>query len=105
MLAGLVFLAVSPLLFGQLSVEGIRPLAHVDFWTPLVLGVAALVGAWRLQHLARREAPNVLGNVSLLGLAQLLLRHQVTQPALQGAPVGARGKPGLDVLNGQAMLL
>ncbi|CAN7338989.1 DUF2339 domain-containing protein [Pseudomonas sp. LjRoot71] len=72
-LAGLVFLAVSPLLFGQLSVEGIRPLAHVDFWTPLVLGVAALVGAWRLQHLARREAPNVLGNVSLLGLAQLLL--------------------------------
>lgn len=72
-LAGLVFLAVSPLLFGQLSAEGIRPLAHVDFWTPLVLGVAALVGAWRLQHLARREAPNALGNVSLLGLAQLLL--------------------------------
>lgn len=72
-LAGLVFLAVSPLLFGQLSAEGIRPLAHVDFWTPLVLGVAALVGAWRLQHLARREAPNAPGNVSLLGLAQLLL--------------------------------
>ncbi|MFG0723291.1 DUF2339 domain-containing protein [Pseudomonas sp. GLN_6] len=72
-LAGLVFLAVSPLLFGQLSAEGIRPLAHVDFWTPLVLGVAALVGAWRLQHLARRETPSALGNVSLLGLAQLLL--------------------------------
>ncbi|VXD03659.1 conserved membrane hypothetical protein [Pseudomonas sp. 9AZ] len=72
-LAGLVFLAVSPLLFGQLSAEGIRPLAHMDFWTPLVLGVAALVGAWRLQHLARCEAPSALGNVSLLGLAQLLL--------------------------------
>ncbi|WP_298184896.1 DUF2339 domain-containing protein [uncultured Pseudomonas sp.] len=72
-LAGLVFLAVSPLLFGQLSAEGIRPLAHVDFWTPLVLGVAALIGAWRLQQLARREVPNALGNVSLLGLAQLLL--------------------------------
>ncbi|MGE6794057.1 DUF2339 domain-containing protein [Pseudomonas guineae] len=72
-LAGLVFLAVSPLLFGQLSVEGIRPLAHVDFWTPLVLGVAALIGAWRLQQLARREAVNALGNFSLLGLAQLLL--------------------------------
>ncbi|WP_422910543.1 DUF2339 domain-containing protein [Pseudomonas sp. MAC6] len=72
-LAGLVFLAVSPLLFGQLSAEGIRPLAHVDFWTPLVLGVAALVGAWRLQQLARRETPSTLGNVSLLGLAQLLL--------------------------------
>ncbi|HZX15442.1 MAG TPA: DUF2339 domain-containing protein [Pseudomonas sp.] len=72
-LAGLVFLAVSPLLFGQLSAEGLRPLAHVDFWTPLVLGVAALVGAWRLQQLARREAPSALGNFSLLGLAQLLL--------------------------------
>ena len=72
-LAGLVFLAVSPLLFGQLSAEGIRPLAHMDFWTPLVLGVAALVGAWRLQQLARREASSALGNFSLLGLAQLLL--------------------------------
>ncbi|WP_347505509.1 DUF2339 domain-containing protein [Pseudomonas anguilliseptica] len=72
-LAGLVFLAVSPLLLGQLSAEGLQPLAHMDFWTPLVLGVAALVGAWRLQQLARREAPSALGNFSLLGLAQLLL--------------------------------
>ncbi|MGB4075382.1 DUF2339 domain-containing protein [Pseudomonas sp.] len=72
-LAGLVFLSVSPLLFGQLDAEGLRPLAHVDFWTPLVLGIAALVGAWRLQQLARREAPGALGNFSLLGLAQLLL--------------------------------
>jgi uncharacterized membrane protein len=72
-LAGLVFLAVSPLLFGQLSAEGIRPLAHMDFWTPLVLGVAALIGAWRLQQLARRETNAALGQFSLLGLAQLLL--------------------------------
>jgi uncharacterized membrane protein len=72
-LAGLVFLGVSPLLFGHLSAEGIRPLAHMDFWTPLVLGVAALIGAWRLQQLARREGPAALGNFSLLGLAQLLL--------------------------------
>lgn len=72
-LAGLVFLSVSPLLYGQLASEGLRPLAHVDFWTPLVLGIAALVGAWRLQQLARRETPSALGNFSLLGLAQLLL--------------------------------
>ena len=45
----------------------------MGFWTPLVLGVAALVGAWRLQQLARRDAPSALGNFSLLGLAQLLL--------------------------------
>ena len=72
-LAGLVFLTVSPLLFGDLAREGLRPLAHIDFWTPLVLGLAALVGAWRLQQLARRETPSALGNLSLLGLAQLLL--------------------------------
>ncbi len=72
-LAGLVFLAVSPLLLGQLSADGIRPLAHVGFWTPLVLGVAALIGAWRLQQLARRETVAALGHFSLLGLAQLLL--------------------------------
>ncbi|MEK8078607.1 DUF2339 domain-containing protein [Pseudomonas sp. XK-1] len=72
-LAGLVFLGVSPLLDGQLDSEGLRPLAHVDFWTPLVLGIAALIGAWRLQQLARREGPAALGNFSLLGLAQLLL--------------------------------
>lgn len=72
-LAGLVFLGVSPLLNGQLGSEGLRPLGHVDFWTPLVLGVAALIGAWRLQQLARREGPAALGTFSLLGLAQLLL--------------------------------
>jgi uncharacterized membrane protein len=72
-LAGLVFLGVSPLLYGQLGSEELRPLGHVDFWTPLVLGIAALVGAWRLQQLARREGPAALGNFSLLGLAQLLL--------------------------------
>ncbi|RBH35078.1 DUF2339 domain-containing protein, partial [Pseudomonas sp. MWU13-2860] len=26
-----------------------RPLAHGGFWAPLLLGVAALVGAWRMQ--------------------------------------------------------
>jgi uncharacterized membrane protein len=72
-LAGVVFLAVSPLLFGALPSEGLRPLAHIDFWTPFVLALAALVGAWRLQQLARRETPSALGNLSLLGLAQLLL--------------------------------
>jgi hypothetical protein len=35
--------------------------------------LAALFGAWRLQQLARRETPSALGNLSLLGLAQLLL--------------------------------
>ncbi|VVP98175.1 hypothetical protein PS918_03902 [Pseudomonas fluorescens] len=44
LLAGLLFLASWPL-----SGEALRPLAHGGFWAPLMLGVMALVGAWRLQ--------------------------------------------------------
>ncbi|MGY2260011.1 DUF2339 domain-containing protein [Pseudomonas sp. SDO55104_S430] len=44
LLGGVVFL-VGGLLFE----EGLRPLAHGGFWAPLMLGVAGLVGAWRLQ--------------------------------------------------------
>ncbi|MHC5347678.1 DUF2339 domain-containing protein [Metapseudomonas furukawaii] len=71
LLGGLSFLAVSPLLLGQLPSEGLRPLAHAGFWTPLVLAVAAFVGAWTLQRVAR-HAPD-LGNLSLNALASLLL--------------------------------
>ncbi|MBB4820182.1 putative membrane protein [Pseudomonas alcaligenes] len=71
-IAGLSFLAVSPLLLGQLSAEGLRPLAHAGFWTPLVLSLAALAGAWRLHHETRREDPRLQG-LSLGHLSQLLL--------------------------------
>lgn len=71
--AGLAFLAAGPLLLGGLSGEGLAPLAHTGFWTPAVLGLAAQVGAWRLQALARREAATGLDGVSLLRLSQLLL--------------------------------
>ncbi|BAN51052.1 DUF2339 domain-containing protein [Metapseudomonas resinovorans] len=70
-LAGFSFLAVSPLLLGQLSGIGLRPLAHAGFWTPTVLALAALIGAWRLQRGARAEA--AMGALSLDHLAQLLL--------------------------------
>ena len=43
-LGGALFLVAEPMLE-----EGLRPLTHGEFWTPLVLGVAGLVGAWRLQ--------------------------------------------------------
>ncbi|MGQ7960677.1 DUF2339 domain-containing protein [Pseudomonas sp. SP16.1] len=70
--AGLAFLAAGPLLLAGLSGEGLTPLAHTGFWTPAVLGLAAQVGAWRLQALARREGAGLEG-VSLLRLGQLLL--------------------------------
>ncbi|RKS21496.1 putative membrane protein [Pseudomonas sp. WPR_5_2] len=44
LLGGALFLASWPL-----SSEALRPLAHGAFWAPLMLGLTALVGAWRLQ--------------------------------------------------------
>ncbi|MFZ3183857.1 MAG: DUF2339 domain-containing protein, partial [Pseudomonas sp.] len=70
---GAAFLLASPLLLGPLPSEGLRPLAHAGFWTPLVLGVAALVGAWRLHQVVRRETAGDLGRLSLERLSQLLL--------------------------------
>lgn len=71
LLAGFSFLAVSPLLLGELNGEGLRPLAHAGFWTPAVLALAAFVGAWRLQRADRSET--AMGSLSLGHLAQLLL--------------------------------
>ncbi|MCF4998375.1 DUF2339 domain-containing protein [Pseudomonas syringae] len=45
LLGGLVFI-----LAGPLASDGATPLAHGGFWTPLVLGLAGLIGAWRLQR-------------------------------------------------------
>jgi uncharacterized membrane protein len=44
LLAGAMCLAAWPL-----TTETLRPLAHGGFWAPLVLGLAALVGAWPMQ--------------------------------------------------------
>ncbi|MDO9320067.1 MAG: DUF2339 domain-containing protein, partial [Pseudomonas sp.] len=72
-IGGAAFLLASPLLLGPLVSEGLRPLAHAGFWTPLVLGVAALVGAWRLHQVVRRETAGDLGRLSLERLSHLLL--------------------------------
>ena len=70
---GAAFLLGGPLLLGPLASEGLTPLAHAGFWTPLVLGLAALVGAWRLHHVLRREIAGDLGRLSLQRLSQVLL--------------------------------
>jgi uncharacterized membrane protein len=70
---GAAFLLAGPLLLGPLASEGLKPLAHGGFWTPLVLGLAALVGAWRLQQVQRRETAGDLSRLSLARLSQLLL--------------------------------
>ena len=49
LLGGAAFLLAGHSLLGPLASEGLRPLAHGGFWTPLLLGLAALVGARRLQ--------------------------------------------------------
>lgn len=69
-IGGAQFLFAVPDLLGPLASEGLRPLAHSGFWTPLVLGLAALVGAWRLQLGKHDSAFDVL---SLHRLSELLL--------------------------------
>lgn len=66
---GSFLLSVSALL-GPLSGEALRPLAHSGFWTPMVLGLAALVGAWRLQR--QPHAP-LFAALKLQRLSDLLL--------------------------------
>lgn len=70
---GIAFLAATPLLLGELPCEGLRPLAHAGFWTPLVLAIAAQIGAWRLRHVLLRQQAGELGSLSLQRLSQLLL--------------------------------
>ncbi|MHA6492155.1 DUF2339 domain-containing protein [Pseudomonas borbori] len=70
---GASFLLASPLLLAQLGGEGLRPLAHAGFWTPAVLALAALIGAWRVRQVARREPDGALPALSLQRLSQLLV--------------------------------
>ncbi|MND49960.1 hypothetical protein D3C80_409140 [compost metagenome] len=65
LLGGALFLATGPLFS-----EGLSPLAHAGFWAPLVLGLAAMVGAWRLQM---GHSPEAFEGLSLLRLSQALL--------------------------------
>ena len=67
---GAVFLIAAPGLLGPLLSEGLRPLGHSGFWTPMVLGLAAMVGAWRLQFGQHASAFDAL---SLGRLSELLL--------------------------------
>ncbi|SFH03857.1 DUF2339 domain-containing protein [Pseudomonas sp. NFACC45] len=70
LIGGAAFLAAGSALLGPLSAEDLRPVAHSGFWTPLVLGLAALVGAWRLQ---RGHPSAVFQALSLQRLSELLL--------------------------------
>jgi uncharacterized membrane protein len=50
--------------------ETLRPLVHGGFWAPLMLGLAALIGAWRLQT---GKPAIVFGGLSLLWLSRAWL--------------------------------
>lgn len=69
-IGGAAFLLAGPDLLGPLLSEGLRPLAHSAFWTPLVLGLAAFVGAWRLQLGNHASA---FDGLSLQPLSEVLL--------------------------------
>ncbi|VVN07727.1 DUF2339 domain-containing protein [Pseudomonas fluorescens] len=65
LLAGALFLAAGP----QFS-DALQPMTHGGFWSPLLLGLAAMVGAWRLQI---GHSLDLFKGLSLLRLSQALL--------------------------------
>ncbi len=66
LLGGLAFLLAGAGGFWP-PADGLTPLANSGFWTPLALGIVALVGAWRLQLGAH------IGALSLRRLSDVLL--------------------------------
>ncbi|WP_131108215.1 DUF2339 domain-containing protein [Pseudomonas sp. Sample_10] len=64
-LGGMLFLVAAPSFY-----EDLRPLAHGGFWTPLLLGLTGLVGAWRLQT---GNAVTVFDGLTLQRLSQASL--------------------------------
>ncbi|KPA92370.1 putative membrane protein [Pseudomonas asplenii] len=70
LIGGGAFLLEGAVQFGAFDSDGLRLLGHSGFWTPLVLGLAAFVGAWRLQ---RDSLPTVFDVLSLQRLSQVLL--------------------------------
>ncbi|MGC5700020.1 DUF2339 domain-containing protein [Pseudomonas sp. NFXW11] len=69
-IGGSTFLLAGSDWFYSAGVEGVRALANGDFWTPMVLALAALVGAWRLQ---RGNQGSAFDALSLGHLSDLLL--------------------------------
>ena len=69
-IGGAAFVLSAPDWFVLIDQEGARPLASADFWAPLALCLAAMVGAWRLQ---RDGDDPAFGALSLRRLSDLLL--------------------------------
>ena len=73
-IGGAAFLAAGPAFLQGLSGAGLRPLAHWGFWTPVILALAAMLGAWRLRHSSdEEEGALAAGSLGLKQLSQALL--------------------------------
>ncbi|WAS91546.1 DUF2339 domain-containing protein [Nannocystis punicea] len=72
-IGGLVFLMCGPPVFGPAAGDGLRPLAHIGFWTPAVLAVAALIGAGKLHRATTSPRSPRMTSLGLATLSQLLL--------------------------------
>ncbi|QIL83386.1 DUF2339 domain-containing protein [Diaphorobacter sp. HDW4A] len=71
---GAAFLSVAaPALLQSVASEGLRPLAHSGFWTPALVSIAALVGAWRLRKSGASEQNLGIGGLSLHDLSTVLM--------------------------------
>jgi uncharacterized membrane protein len=92
LVAGAVFLGLGPDLLGD--VAGLRPLGHIGFWTPAVLAVAAMIGAWRLRRASEDTDPEALDTEAMGGLSHLLLLWGAGWWGMTGFCEVARFVPG-----------
>ncbi len=66
LVGGLSFVATSPGLFSVIPTEGMAPLAHAGFWTPMAISLAAIGGAWLLHRASVRGEVLAFGDLARL---------------------------------------
>ncbi|WMD18640.1 DUF2339 domain-containing protein [Achromobacter seleniivolatilans] len=70
LLGGTLF-ATSPI--GLMSSDALRPLAHSGFWTPAMLALAGLAGAWCLHRGSKKQQQMTNGSIGLQSMSRVLL--------------------------------
>ena len=73
LIGGAAFLLGAYPALRALSPEGLTPLAHSGFWTPVAIALAAYIGAWRLLKASRDGAPSPLAGLDFALLSNFLL--------------------------------
>jgi len=72
-IGGAAFLFGAYPALSALPSEGLTPLAHTGFWTPVAIALAAFIGAWRLLRASRQGTRPLLAGLDFALLSNFLL--------------------------------